>query len=90
MSYKKFIVEEFCSTPSGNYAIYKHNGTTTWTTNYGYQKGDVVEVWDHDGYAPSRIDVNGVTIWTEKDKRKFWKNYDPDGTSLCNPYNQNR
>lgn len=87
MSYEKFTVEELQSTRSGNYAQYtSKSGTTTLTNNFGYKVGDVVEIWDYDGYAPKRIDVNGINIWTEEDRVKWWKNYDPESYYLTNPY----
>ena len=87
MSYKKFTVQKLQSTPSGNYAQYvSETGTTTLTANFGYKEGDLVETWDYDGYAPKRIDVNGKTIWTEEDRFKWWKDYDPESYYFTNPY----
>ena len=86
MSYTKFKVEELESTPSGNYAIYtSDSGITTWINNFGYKIGDTVEVWDYDGYAPKRIDVNGKTIWTEENRKKWWDDYDHELQALTNP-----
>jgi len=87
MKIEKFTVQKLVGTPSGNYAQYiSGSGTTTLTKNFGYQIGDVVEVWDYDGYAPMRIDVNGKTIWTEENRIQYWKNYDPKSRYLTNPY----
>jgi len=74
MSYNKFTVEELRTTPSGKYATYtREDGTKVWTNNRGYQVGDVVEMFDHDGYCPSKIIINGVVTWTEEDKKKWWE-----------------
>lgn len=81
--YEKFTVESI----QGRYAQYtSKSGTTTLTSNFGFNEGDVVEIWDYDGYAPKRIDVNGETIWTEENRRKWWHNYDPKCEALTNPY----
>jgi hypothetical protein len=80
MSYEKFIVLRLETTPSGNYAEYlDEHGRLCLTSNFGYNVNDIVELWDYDGYAPKRIDVNGIQIWNEEDRIKWWKNYDPDG-----------
>lgn len=74
MSYEKFTVKSITSTPSGTYAVYvSKSGTTTWTGNFGFKTGDVVEWWDYDGYCPSKIIVNGKTTWTEEDKKQWHK-----------------
>ena len=87
MLYEKFTVEKLETTRSGNYAQYtSETGITTLTNNFGYKVGDVVEIWDYDGYAPKRIDVNGVNIWTEEDKVKWWKDYDLESCYITNPY----
>ena len=76
MDYVKFTVERIVTTPSGTYAVYtKPDGGESWNGNFGFKEGDVVEMWNYDGYAPERIDVNGVTTWTEQDRQKWWDNY---------------
>lgn len=83
----KFKVEGITSTRSGSYAVYKsESGIITYTANYGFKKGDNVEMHGYDGYAPERIDVNGKTVWTEIDRRNWWKDYDPKSQYLPNPY----
>lgn len=91
MDYVKFTVERLTTTPSGTYAVYtKDDGSECWTGNFGFKEGDVVEMWGYDGYAPKRIDVNGITTWTEQERLKWWENYDNKGRSLMNPYNSQK
>lgn len=77
MSYTKFKVTGIKSTPSGTYAIYtSESGYETWTGNYNFKIGDIVEWWDYDGYCPSKIIVNGIVTWTDKDKKRYWETKD--------------
>jgi len=72
----KFKVEKLEQTPSGLYAMYiSKSGYKTLTGNFGFKVGDIVEMKDYDGYCPVEIKVNGKIIWTEKDKEKWWAEY---------------
>ena len=74
--YIKFTVERLQYTPSGLYAVYhSETGMETWTGCFGFQPGDIVEMFDYDGYFPSQIKVNGIITWTEEDKKKAWNRY---------------
>lgn len=87
MGYQKFTVESLLTTRSGNYAQYTHeSGSPILIPNFGFKIGDNVEMWDFDGYVPIRIDINGVTIWEEDNKRIWWKNHDPKSICRQNPY----
>lgn len=91
MEYFKFTVERLVSTPSGNYAVYTNpEGGEVWNTNFGFKEGDVVEMWNYDGYGPERIDVNGVTTWTEQDRQKWWDNYKKRHQSMTELLNRRR
>lgn len=85
-TYEKFTVTGHTGIPSGFYATYNDDGCMVMTRDHGYKVGDVVEVWGHDGYAAERIDVNGKTIWTEEDRRKWWTIYDQKSHMYPNPY----
>jgi len=76
MSYNKFKVLRLETTLSGTYAIYtSKNGDTVWTSNFGFKAEDIVEWWNYDGYCPTKIILNGAVIWTEEDRKKWWKDY---------------
>ncbi len=72
-NYNKFTVKKLTTTLSGVYAIYiADNGHETWIdNNYNLKEGDEVEMWDYDGFCPTKITVNGITTWTEEDKKKM-------------------
>ncbi len=76
MSHNKFTVTGIMTTLSGTYAGYIDNGRQTWTGNFNFKVGDVVEWWNYDGYVPSKIIVNGVVTWTEKDQLDYWEHRD--------------
>lgn len=86
MSNFKFTVNRILITRSGCYAEYTSpSGTTTLFPNFGFEKGDNIEIYDFDNYAPKKIIRNGSVIWTERDWKKWWSKYDPSGDNSQNP-----
>lgn len=84
MEFKTYIVDNTYSTASGWYAVDKISGNHF--QNRGYEIGDIVCIWGDDGMAPVKIDVNGVTVWTEKNRIDFWQRRDPENKDYTNPY----
>lgn len=49
------------SLPTGEYATYINSkGATAWTKNFGYNPGDVVEVFHDRKGKPDKIITNGI------------------------------
>lgn len=81
-----FTVQRKLVTPSGKFVETEINGHKTYMTDFDFKEGDKIEMSAFDGYCPTKITVNGIEKWGEKDRRKWWVAYDPLFQCRDNPY----